>query len=987
MKLIIYSALIFSVGDLSAQSEFFNSFIQNSPSSSFIDIIFKNLTKPLLGSLIIFLLLLSIFLYKEKKFLPFKLSFLNLTVVTFFSLLLDSFSWSKYLPTSMMGKLIIIFIALNIFLTLSLFLSLGTFDFKNTKLELSSLKKCSQFLFLLVPIIFFLPIPKSSGLILFTGLSLIFVFFIYQIQGDEDGIGIKDKIFNSFKSMSTSILFIIGIFWSLKISAENQNIILLPILVFLYLTFLYYLFKNNIKSFCFKSHFTTPLFFSSLIFCAHLFLEEPIKKDFLFLYLASFILFQFCFLFYFYKLKKIEINNWLNILKNELREMEEKQKKALKEAENNLFKLEVQEMNTDEMMDTLYEQKKARETILNCLYQGVISFNKDGYVLEGSTKVAEKLLSQNLFESELLEIKIENILNLSKEKKAAFKKNYANFFNGKMDFNKFKELAPNLFHDSKRKNIFLEYVPYQTDEEGEIDRIIILITDKTKEIESDKAIAEREYELEMSKMELEYMMEHLYEQKHKRDVLIDNLKEGYLTVNKDGIIEEGASSACHELFGISLYESELKKIKFSELWKKNASRRDHIKKWIKTIWSGSFQFKDLVALAPKKFDERTDRYIELEYRPIFDSEDGKQNEKGDLPIKNIIVIASDKTTEMKLLEKINKDKEEAYFIKTCLQNPEEFLDLINESYSFLIDRPEIDMLTDHKELYFRKFHTMKAQYAQFKIRNISKILHMLEESLEEENWEVFFKELDHLEKNMNDLFSEHRLLIQAANKLLLEHGNSIASKDIINHIKEVDSLEELQHLIREKYILKDFKGQFKKFEALIDELAKELDKSVVMEFRGDDILIDTEKYQSFFNTSIHLFRNIMDHGIETKDERIEKNKNESGLIIIKAEKKKNRIFLTIKDDGKGIDPVNVKIKVLEKQLKEPKDLDILSDDEIIDFIFLPGFSTRESIDHISGRGVGTDAVRYEVEKLGGTIRVKSTLDVETVFTIVLPILS
>ncbi len=97
--------------------------------------------------------------------------------------------------------------------------------------------------------------------------------------------------------------------------------------------------------------------------------------------------------------------------------------------------------------------------------------------------------------------------------------------------------------------------------------------------------------------------------------------------------------------------------------------------------------------------------------------------------------------------------------------------------------------------------------------------------------------------------------------------------------------------------------------------------------------------------------------------------------------------MTIKDDGKGIDPLGVKIKVLEKQLKEPKELDELSDSEILYFIFLPGFSTRDHIDHISGRGVGTDAVRYEVEKMGGTIKVESTIDVETIFTIVLPLIN
>ena len=987
MKIILSTILIFFAGDLIAQNEPVNSLIQKSYELNFTDIILKSLTKPLLGCLIIFFLLLSAFFYKEKKPIPLKVSLLNLIAIGSYSLILDCFSWSETLKTTMMAKLIIIFLALNIVTILSLFGSLKKSSKIYLDTDLISIKKCSHFIMILIPIIAFLPVTKGSSLILFTGLIIIFFFFIHESKRDNKSSGSKNHILSTFNSISTSVIFLVLIIMSSNTSVKNQSIFSLPFIIVFYLSFIYYIFKKDVQSFYFKLHFTTPILLSSLALCGFLFLGEPIQKNVLLIYITSSILFQFCFLFLHNSNKKKEWENWREILLNEVKDIQEGKIKAVQEAEESLFKLEVQEMNNEDMMDNLYNQKKARESILNCLNQGVISFNKEGDVLEGSTRVAEKLLNQNLFESELLQIKVENILNLSEEKRDAFKETYQSFFRGEIDFDRFKERAPNLFQNNQNRSILLEYIENEANDEGVINSIILLITDRTKEIESDKAIAEREYELEMSKMELEYMMEHLYEQKHKRDVLIDNLKEGYLTINDNGIIEEGASSACNELFGQSLYESEIKKIKFSDLWKKSPEKKNYIDKWIRTIWSGIFQFKDLIPLAPKQFDERSDKYIELEYRPIFNSEDGKQNENGDFKIKNVIVIASDKTKEKQLMKKIDKDKEEAYFIKTCLQNPEEFLDLINESYSFLIDRPEISDLSDNKEFFFRKFHTMKAQYAQFKIRNISEILHSLEETLENQMWDLFFKKLDQLENNMNELFSEHRLLIQAANKLLIEQGNSIPSKDIIQHIEDVDSLEDLKTLIRKDYILKDFKSQFKKFEALIDELAKELDKSVTMEFRGDDILVDTEKYQTFFNCSIHLFRNIMDHGIETKYERNQKDKNESGLIVIKTERVKNKVILTIRDDGKGIDPLGVKIKVLEKELKEPKELDSLKENELLDLIFLPGFSTRDTIDHISGRGVGTDAVRYEVEKIGGTIKVESTIDVETIFTIILPIIS
>ena len=113
---------------------------------------------------------------------------------------------------------------------------------------------------------------------------------------------------------------------------------------------------------------------------------------------------------------------------------------------------------------------------------------------------------------------------------------------------------------------------------------------------------------------------------------------------------------------------------------------------------------------------------------------------------------------------------------------------------------------------------------------------------------------------------------------------------------------------------------------------------------------------------------------------------EFGTIIIKSQNINNKIILTIEDDGGGINPVKIKEKLIEKNLKTSSELSNLNDKEILDFIFLTGFSTAEKVGPLSGRGVGTDAVRYEVNNLGGTISVDSELGVKTIFTIILPII-
>ena len=173
----------------------------------------------------------------------------------------------------------------------------------------------------------------------------------------------------------------------------------------------------------------------------------------------------------------------------------------------------------------------------------------------------------------------------------------------------------------------------------------------------------------------------------------------------------------------------------------------------------------------------------------------------------------------------------------------------------------------------------------------------------------------------------------------------------------------------------------------MEEIADKSGKAVDMELSGDKVLVEYAKFSNFVNVCIHLFRNMVDHGIEPEDERVLKEKPPRGLIKVEFQNKGDTFFITLKDDGAGIDPKKIKDKVLEKGLKNEKELKNLNDSELLDIIFDPGFSTREDVSDLSGRGVGMDAVRAEVEALGGTIFVLSKIDEGTTFTIELPVLS
>ncbi|MEE2743647.1 MAG: ATP-binding protein, partial [Bdellovibrionota bacterium] len=415
-----------------------------------------------------------------------------------------------------------------------------------------------------------------------------------------------------------------------------------------------------------------------------------------------------------------------------------------------------------------------------------------------------------------------------------------------------------------------------------------------------------------------------------------------------------------------------------KVWDIFNKNQNLIKKWVQTIWEGHFNFKDIVGLGPNIFQGTKGKFIRIDYRPIY--------HKDNKTIEKVIMVASDKTKEKELEDKIERDKEEAFFIKICLQDPEDFLDLMNDTYSFLLDYPSITNHKEEKERIFRYFHTMKARYGQFHLSEIAKILNVLEDLLEKEDWKNLNIQMEILDKEINNLFSKHGLLVQAANKLLIDEGGAVRIKELFSELDNFENLDTFKKYIQTNYILKDFKSAFKKFEALVEDLSKEQNKSIVFELRGDNILVNIDHYQDFISSSIHLFRNIVDHGIESKETRLKINKNEFGTIIIKSQNINNKIILTIEDDGGGINPIKIKEKLIEKNLKTSSELSNLNDKEILDFIFLTGFSTAEKVGPLSGRGVGTDAVRYEVNNLGGTISVDSELGVKTIFTIILPII-
>lgn len=178
---------------------------------------------------------------------------------------------------------------------------------------------------------------------------------------------------------------------------------------------------------------------------------------------------------------------------------------------------------------------------------------------------------------------------------------------------------------------------------------------------------------------------------------------------------------------------------------------------------------------------------------------------------------------------------------------------------------------------------------------------------------------------------------------------------------------------------------FTKFQRLVRDLARELDKSIELHIQGSETELDKSLVEAIKDPLTHIVRNACDHGLETIAQRKSSGKNTQGNIYLKAFHEGGQIIIEVSDDGAGLDPVKLKNKAIQKKIISPEDADALTLQEAHELIFLPGFSTAEQVTAVSGRGVGMDVVRTNVEKVGGTIDIASSVNQGTTIRLRIPL--
>jgi two-component system chemotaxis sensor kinase CheA len=164
---------------------------------------------------------------------------------------------------------------------------------------------------------------------------------------------------------------------------------------------------------------------------------------------------------------------------------------------------------------------------------------------------------------------------------------------------------------------------------------------------------------------------------------------------------------------------------------------------------------------------------------------------------------------------------------------------------------------------------------------------------------------------------------------------------------------------------------FQRFPRLVRDLAEQLGKPVRLIMDGEDTEADKTVVEKLAEPLVHVIRNAIDHGIEAEPERVKSGKAASGTIRISAHREGENVIVVVADDGAGIDTARIRAIAAEREVLPPDAIQALSDEEVTNIIFMPGFSTAKEVTGVSGRGVGMDAVRSAVERLGGRVSLQS----------------
>ncbi|MBF0474947.1 MAG: response regulator [Deltaproteobacteria bacterium] len=477
----------------------------------------------------------------------------------------------------------------------------------------------------------------------------------------------------------------------------------------------------------------------------------------------------------------------------------------------------------------------------------------------------------------------------------------------------------------------------------------------------------------------------------KISALLNNSGQGFLSFGRDLLVDEENSRECGKIFNIPIANQPINALLYPE----DGPERHNFAANVARILSDPDSFKrDLyISLMPGEF-LLNGKYLRAEYKVLGDDK--------------LMLILTDITDQKKLEHGIRLERRRLKFIVSAVRETPDFFEILKDFDE--LDNKKLEALLGSGapprqilgELY-RHVHTLKGLFQQINFIHLPPALHDLETRLStlrqaerdldmaairavcnpSELRQARLRDLAVIEEALGadflrqscriDITREQAFGLEALAKRLITRGD---------HGLDAEDVALLQELSVIRHIsLKSLLNGYPKATRL---LAERLGKAIYpFSVEGGDILVDPDRFSNFSKALIHVFRNALDHGIESPDERSVMGKDEVGTITCSIASRGSEIILTVSDDGRGVDADLLLARAVSLNLLDPEEALRLDDRTVLNMMFDEFFSTKENITDLSGRGVGLSAVKTALDELGGRVEIETDMGKGTTFRFIL----
>lgn len=442
------------------------------------------------------------------------------------------------------------------------------------------------------------------------------------------------------------------------------------------------------------------------------------------------------------------------------------------------------------------------------------------------------------------------------------------------------------------------------------------------------------------------------------------------------------------------------------------------KNWLNLVYSkfNEIPFSDIVQLCIlTEFSNSNNRTLTLKWLPVKNTENDS--------LDKLLVVIDDVTKQRELEKKMEdlntRHQENLELISEVINlQPDEVADFIYDSSELLsnaksiIERNNIDREFIN-ELY-RTFHTLKGSSGQYRFKSIQELAHKVEDHLKifrDGDSQITNQTLDEIRNSINDVYGYINRIQDLRTKLgskdetlkskahrdpqsvmaplttidtIIRQVENLSEKSR-NHFKDKYLQEELLDIRKSITSLRSIKLSFflTSFATLIKNVCEKTGKKANLTV-GTDIEIDITLMRKLHQCFIHLINNAIDHGIESPEKRLKAGKIETGVLVLSGEKHPDSLIIHISDDGDGLDINRIKSFITSRYNLSDDEVNKMQKNELYQFLYKPGFTTKSEVSMLSGRGVGMDFVNHTITALGGTVNIETAAGKGTTVTLSIP---